>query len=149
MSRNLIVGVLRPFLLWVFLISVIAYLSFWSTISGALSVLRRSNTAMGVVSGLHPEEHQSVDVTYEVEGKTYKSSTSLPDSIGLPAFDEIRTGDQFRVTYRPENPSFGLLGDPKKVLATNLEELAVISALLAVAAIVFEIRFRRSRRRAN
>jgi hypothetical protein len=149
MRRDAIFGVLRPVLLWIFLVSVIAYLSFCSSISGTLGVLRHSNTAVGIVSGLHPEEHRRVDVTYEVEGKTYKTSTSFPDSSGLPAFDEIRTGDQCRVTYSPENPSFGLLGDPKKVLATNLEELAVISALLAVAAIVFEIRFRRSRRRAN
>jgi hypothetical protein len=54
---------------------------------------------------------------YLVFSKAYFGSSST-GSRGLPAFDQIRLGDQVSVTYLPENPSVSIAGDAKEANAS-------------------------------
>jgi len=139
-GTGLIRSFIRPTIIWLVLFLTAYALIFSSHIEGALSVLYHRAVTIGTVVALHPEEHQVVDVAYEVDGKRYTTSTSHPEDLGLPAFDRLSIGDQVRVEYSPFHPSQGILGNAEEVLDSNLKDIALMAIFLGFATLVFEFR---------
>ena len=109
----------------------------------AVRVLHNPAVAEGTVTELLPNAHRTVAISYEIEGRTYRSSTSLPESMGLPRFDDIRPGDRFRIVYNPQYPGEGIPGDPKKLLFATAEDFALVAVGLFIFGVLLELRFRK------
>ncbi len=142
-SGSRLISIGRPLLVWTVLLLSVFMLSFNSNISGALRISRRRAETLGTVFALETERHRTVVVTYEVNGKTYKTSTSLPESIGLPSFENLRIGDRVRVEYDADCPALGVPGSAERILQTNLGDLAALGLFLGIPTAIVEFRIRR------
>jgi len=99
--------------------------------------------AEGTVAELLPTAHRAVVISYEIEGRTYRSSTSLPETVGLPRFDDIRPGDRVRIVYNPRYPGDGIPGDPKKLLFATAEDFGLVAIGLLIFSVLLELRLRK------
>ena len=140
---SLVFGVIRPLALWAVLFGVVYLIAFESSITGAMRIIRRRETTLGTVSALQPEQHRTVVATYQVRGKTYETSTSLSESVGLPRFEDLRVGDQVNVEYDRDDPSSGIAGSAERVLRGNLQDLALFGLFLALPVAILEFRLRK------
>ena len=84
--------------LWIFL----------PTARNALCAMRNGIIVQGTLSRLRPDDHRSIVVDYQVGGTIFRSSTSLPESLGLPSFDELRIGDKIPISYIQDRPDNGI-----------------------------------------
>lgn len=90
----------------------------------AIRVIHNPAVAEGTVVELLPHVHQTVVISYEIGGRTYRSSTSLPERIELPGFDDIRPGGRVRIVYNPQYPGDGIPDAPNKLLFATAEDFA-------------------------
>jgi hypothetical protein len=109
----------------------------------AIRVLHNPAVAEGTVTELMPHAHRTVAISYEIEGRMYRSSTSLTESMGLPRFDDIRPGDRVRIVYNPQYPGDGIPGAPKKLLFATAEDFALVAIGLLIFSILLELRLRK------
>jgi hypothetical protein len=109
----------------------------------AVRVIQNPAIAEGTVVELLPHAHRTVAISYEIGGRTFRSNTSLPESIGLPRFDDIRPGDRVRIVYNPQYPGDGIPGDPKKLLFATAEDFALVAIGLLIFSALLELRFRK------
>src|SRR6266852_5460453 len=86
-------SVIRLILIWCMTL-FLPLAIFFEPARNAGRVMRNPASVEGTVVELRPEDHRSVVISYEIEGRTYRSSTSSPESIGLRRFDDTRTGDK-------------------------------------------------------
>ena len=133
---------LRPGLLWCATLAVPTAIFFHPAIN-PVRAMRGPIRTNGVVVQLRPSDHQSVVIEYEVGGKKYRSATSLPDSLGLPRYEEIRPGDLLPIVYNPRYPENGIPGDPEKLLVGTAKDFAMVATGLLVFCLVLEINIRR------
>ena len=124
-------SVLSPLAIWIATLALPLTI-FFRPASNAIAVLKNPVSIAGSVQELRPNEHRTVIVQYEVDGTTYYRSTSLPESVGLPTFDQLRVGQQVPVVYRIGHPESGLIGDPKKLLISIAEDCAFMSVFLLI-----------------
>jgi hypothetical protein len=129
-------SVLSLFAIWIATL-VLPLTIFFRPASNAIAVLKNPASIVGTVQDLRSKEHRTVVVQYQVDGATYYSSTSLPESVGLPTFDQLRVGQQVPVVYRIGHPDSGLIGDPKKLLISIAEDCAFMSVFLLIFSIGF------------
>lgn len=132
----------RAVSLWLFLLVSIGVLLFWTNTMRAVRIRKNHRTTEGTVIQLLPENHRSVVASYEVDSRMFTTSTSLPQDLGLPPFDELRIGDKVNVEYDPMHPEYGILGSAEKLLAGYEKDLVGIGIFLVfgVALIEFSIR---------
>jgi len=129
-------SVLSRFAIWIATL-VLPLTIFFRPAINAIAVLKNPASIVGSVQDLRSKEHRTVVVQYQVDGATYYSSTSLPESVGLPTFDQLRVGQQVPVVYRIGHPDSGLIGDPKKLLISIAEDCAFMSVFLLIFSIGF------------
>lgn len=124
-------SILAPLAIWIVTLTLPLTI-FFRPAGNAIAVLRNPASIAGTVQELRPNEHRTVVVQYEVDGTTYYSSTNLPESVGLPTFDQLRVGQRVSVVYCIGHPDSGLIGDPKKLLISIGEDCAFISVFLLI-----------------
>jgi hypothetical protein len=109
----------------------------------AIHVMSDSRKVSGRVVELRPDDHQSVVISYELGGRPYKASTSQPDRVGLPRFDELIVGDHVLLTYNPKYPGRVIPGDAEKLLVSEVEDMVGLSAFLVLPTLIVEARIRK------
>ncbi len=139
MTKKLI----RPALIWLVTFLGLAIFLFSHNALGALRVMHNSAVVDGTVVELLPADHRTVVARYEVSGKLYTTASSLPEDLGLPAFDLLRVGDKIRVEYNPSEPSYGILGSAKRLLIADAKDLVFLGIFLVFVAAFLEFNVRR------
>lgn len=136
-------GLMRPILIWLALFVSASIVIFGRNLVGALKVLRNTAATQGQVIALLPEAHRSVEIAYEVEGRRYITSTSLPDKLGLPPFEELRIGNSVRVEYNPKFPEHGIPGSASALVKSDFVDIGMIGLFLIAVTGLLEFRIRR------
>jgi hypothetical protein len=134
--------VIRLILIWCVTL-VLPWTIFFDTARNSLRVIRNPASVEGTVVELRPENHRSIVISYEVGGRTFRSSTSLPETVGLPRFENIHVGDKARIAYNPQYPGKGIPGDPRKLLIGTIEDFALVAVGLLVFSVLLELYLRR------
>jgi hypothetical protein len=116
---------------------------FFEPARNALRVMRHPATVEGTVEELQPQNHRTVVIGYEIGGRRYQSSTSLPESVGLPRFEDIRQGDKAPIAFNPQYPESGVPGNPEKLLIGTAEDFALVALGLLVFSVVLELNLRK------
>lgn len=84
----------------------------------------------GQVTGKHPEEHQTIEYTYTVNGREYAGTGSSDE--GNPPFENIQIGDHFIVVYDPEDPEQSISGYPQERIIRNKTGVYFVTATFPV-----------------
>ncbi len=147
--NNNVYRLARPALIWLALFSGSTTFLYWTNIVGAVKVVRNRRTTEGTITQLLPAKHRTVVATYEVDGHSYTTATSLPDQLGLAPFERLKLGDKVRVEYCPAAPAHGILGSARKLLAADIKDIGLLAVFLLFAAAFFEFNIRQLARRSR
>jgi hypothetical protein len=94
------------------------FFSFYPIWHRSEQIAHYGGMAVGLVIQKQPNNHQSVQYEYSVEGTKY-FGTAPAGMSGLPPYDQIKTGDLVPVTYWPKRPSESVAGDRTDVYRTT------------------------------
>jgi hypothetical protein len=133
---------IRPILIWCVTLSLPVRI-FFEPVRDIVRILQNPATVEGTVAELRPNDHRSVVISYEVSSRTFTTSTSLPETIGLPRFEDIHVGDRVHINYDPRHSAAGVPGDPKKLLIGTVEDFALVATGLLLFSIALDLYFRR------
>jgi len=140
--RNLSHSLVRPALIWLVLSLSINLFLFWQNMVGAVRVMRNHEVVAGKITQLLPEDHRTVVVSYTVNGQQFKTTTSLPEELGLPPFERLRLGENVNVEYNPAQPAEGVIGSAKRLFASDLKDIGLVAIFLLFGAAYVEFNIR-------
>lgn len=109
---------------------------------GAVRVMRNHEVVAGKITQLLPEDHRTVVVSYTVNGQQFKTTTSLPEELGLPPFERLRLGENVNVEYNPAQPAEGVIGSAKRLFASDLKDIGLVAIFLLFGAAYVEFNIR-------
>ena len=97
-------------------------------------LMKTGLTIRGEVTNKQAANHQTVNYSFVVDGKTYTWGGHAGD-IGKE-FSQISIGQQVPVTYEPDNPTNSCLGDPDVIFYPDLR-LSIFASLFPTVMLIF------------
>jgi hypothetical protein len=140
-------GLVRPGLIWLVLFLGTNAFLFGSSLVRALNVMRNRETIAGTITELPPR--RPAVASYEINGQSYTTETGCPECLSIPTLGQLRVGDRVTIEYNPDAPKYGIPGSAKKLLLSDMKDIAFIGVFLIFAAAYFEFNIRKSSRKSH